>query len=122
MRIARDRGSQPISVGCRVPKTRKLEPVGAGDEGVLVMVGALDDAVARTDLVHLAVLPGEPGAGEDVVDLLRGAVRVRRRRELSRRDAHAVDADLPRPGRAAEHLPGRIHLALGRVALLDSSQ
>jgi len=56
------------------PEDDVVEPVGAGNEGVLVVVGAMNHAVADTDLVDSAVLPGEPGAFEHVVDLLRCAV------------------------------------------------
>ena len=51
-----------------------LEPVGPRDERVLVLVGPVNDAVARANLVDVAVLPGEPRAGEDVKDLFRGSV------------------------------------------------
>ena len=119
MRTARERGSQPISVGMAGAEDEVVEPVGAGDEGVLVVVCAVDHAVAGPDLVHVAVLPGEPRACEHVEDLLRGAVRVRRCRELSRRDAHAVQADRAGARSAAEPLPGRVHLALGAVVALD---
>src|SRR5436305_3375748 len=67
-----------------------LEPVGSRNERVLVVVGAVDDAVARPDLMDVAVLPREAGAGEHEEELLRRAVRVRRRRQHPRRDAHAV--------------------------------
>ena len=89
----RARAGQPADLG-RVARAEdeEVEPVGAGDERVLEVVGALDHAVAGTHLVHLAVLPGEAGAAEHVVDLLRGAVRVRRRRQPARRDADAVHA------------------------------
>src|SRR5581483_2969368 len=66
-----------------------LEPVGAGDERVLEVVRDLHHAVARAHLVHVAVLPEEARAGEDVVDLLGRAVRMRRRGQLSRRDEDA---------------------------------
>ena len=46
-------------------------------------------------------------------------MRVRRRRQLARGDAHAVDADAGGAGGAAEHLPLRIHLALGGAVPLD---
>ena len=89
------------------------------DERVLELVGAVDDAIAGPDLVHLLVLPREPGAREHVVDLLGGAVRVGRRRQLPRRDANPVEADALRPGRVAEPLPRRIHLALRPMMQLD---
>ncbi len=70
-----------------------LEPVGPGDERVLHLVRPVDDAVERPHLVHVAVLPREARAGEDEVELLGGAVRVGRSRQLARRDADAVHAD-----------------------------
>jgi hypothetical protein len=101
------------------PEDEEIEAVRAGDERVLQLVGALDDAVARADLVDDVVLPGKASSAEDVVDLLGGAVRVWRRRQLPRRDTNAVDADAFRAGGVAEPLPGHIHLALGTVVLLD---
>src|SRR4051794_4109217 len=98
---------------------QELETVGTGDERVLEVVGGLDDAIERADLVHLAVLPGEAGAGEDEVNLLRRAVRVRRGRQLAGCDSHAVDADARGARSATEHLPHGVHLALRRAALLD---
>ena len=71
----------------------ELEPVRPGDERVLHLVRAVDDAVERPHLVHVSVLPREPGAGEDEVELLRRAVRVGRRRQLARLDADTVHAD-----------------------------
>jgi len=97
----------------------ELEPVRTGDERVLEVVGGLDHAVAWPNLVDVAVLPREPGAGEDEVDLLRRAVRMRRRRQLAGCDTDAIDADTGGSGRAAEHLPLRIHLTLGRAVPLD---
>ena len=97
----------------------ELEPVGAGDERVLHLVRAVDDAVERPHLVHVSVLPREPGAGEDEVELLRRAVRVRRGRQLARLDADAVHADAARPRCVAEPLPGRVHLALRAAVRLD---
>src|SRR5581483_4977637 len=109
----RARAGQPADLG-RVarPEHEILEPFRPGDEGVLVLIGAMDDAVARLHLVHLAVLPGEPGAGEHVVELFGRAVRVRGRRQLARRDANAVQADALRACCVAEALPFGVHLAL----------
>ena len=109
----RARAGQPADLR-RVARAEDevLEAVRAGDEGVLVLVGAVDDAVARTYLVHLLVLPCEPRAGEHEVQLLGRAVRVRRRRQLARRDPDAVDADTARSCRVAEPLPARVHRAL----------
>ena len=118
-RIARERGSQPSSVGWRVPKTRYSSPSAPGDERVLELVRAVDHAVARPELVDVPVLPREARACEDEVDLLGGSVRVRRRRQPARRDPHAVDADAARSGRVAEPLPDRVHLALGAAVGVD---
>jgi hypothetical protein len=91
----------------------QLEPVVAGDERVLVVVRAVDDAVAGSHLVRVTVLPGEAGSAEDEVDLFGGAVRMGRRGQLPGRDADPVDPDGPRPGGIAEPLPLGVHLALG---------
>ena len=78
-----------------------------------------NDAVERAHLVHLAVLPGEPRAGEDEEELLGRAVRMRRRRQLAGLDADAVDAHAARAGGVAEPLPRRVHLALRVASALD---
>src|SRR5581483_7666705 len=83
------------------------------------VVGDVDDAVAGANLVHLAVLPGEPVAAEHVDDLLGEAVRVRRRRQPAGIDADAVDADAHGARRVAETLPFRGHLALLEPVRLD---
>ena len=62
------------------PEREEVEPVRPRDERMLVVARALDDAVEGPYLVHSAVLPGEPRAGEDEEELLGRAVRVRRRR------------------------------------------
>src|SRR5581483_6982151 len=115
----RARARQPADLR-RVPRPEDevLEPFRPGDERVLEVVGRVDDAIVRPNLVHLAVLPREPGAAEDEEVLLRRAVRVGRSREHARLDADAVDADALRPGGVAEPLPGRVHLALGRTERL----
>ena len=116
----RARAGQPSDLrGVAGAEDEVVEPVGAGDERVLVVVGSVDHAVAGPDLVHVAVLPGEPRPFEDVEDLLGCAVRMRWGRELSRGDAHTVEADGPCARRAAEPLPGRVHLALGAVLPFD---
>ena len=51
-----------------------LQAIGACDEGVLEVVGRVDDAVEGAHLVHVAVLPRETGAGEDEEHLFGGAV------------------------------------------------
>ena len=79
----------------------------------------MDDAIAGADFVDLVVLPGEPGAAEHEVELLRGTVRVRRRRELARRDADPVHADADGARSAPEPLPEGIHLAFRGVMLVD---
>ena len=116
----RARARQPADLG-RVTRAEGevLEPVLARDERVLVLVRAVDHAVARSYLVHVPVLPREPRAGEHEEDLLGGRVRVWRRRQHPGLDAHAVHADGPRPGRMAESLPRRIHLSLRAAEGVD---
>src|SRR5262249_26110241 len=109
----RARARQPADLGAVArPEDEILETFGPGDERVLGLVGAVDDTVERTDLVPLAVLPRQTRAGEDEEDLLGGAVRVRRRRQLPGRDPDAVDADALRARGVAEALPDGVHLAL----------
>ena len=96
-----------------------IEPVRAGHEGVLELVGPMDDAVARAYLVHLLVLPREPGAREHEEDLLRGAVGVRRCRQLARGHLDPVHADALRTGGLPEPLPSGVHLALHASVGLD---
>ena len=99
-----------------------LEPVRPGDEGVLVVVCAVDHAVARPHLVHLAVLPGEPGAFEDVEDLSDAPCECGGVGSFPGATPHAVQAHRARPGGVAEPLPGRVHLALGAMVPFDASQ
>src|SRR3954454_11688232 len=101
------------------PEDEVLETLGPGNEGVLVLVGPVDDAVARAHLVHVLVLPREAGAGDDVVELLRRAVRVRGRRQHPRADTDAIDAAPDRARRVAEALPARGHCALRAAMPLD---
>ena len=96
-----------------------LEPAGPGPERVLEAIGALDDAGACSDLVHCLVLPGEPGAGEHEVDLLRGAVRVRRCGEHPGRHADAVDPDALRTRGRSEPLPRGVDLPVRGPMELD---
>jgi hypothetical protein len=77
-----------------------VEAVVAGAERVLLVARAMDDAVRRPDLVDLVVLPREPGAAEDVEDLL--VLDVRRRRPAAGIDFDAVDGDADRAGGGAE--------------------
>src|SRR5205823_13493700 len=71
----RTRARQPTELGRIVRSVDEVvESVGARHERVLQLVRALHDAVARTNLVHLLVLPHEAGSAEDVVQLFRGAV------------------------------------------------
>src|SRR6478672_820557 len=96
-----------------------LEAVGPGDERVLHLVRPVDDAVEGPHLVHVAVLPGESRSGKDEEELLRGPVRMGRGRQLAGSDADTVDADALGAGSAAEPLPLRVHLPLGRAMELD---
>ncbi len=62
----RARTRQPTDLGRMArAEDEEVEPVGAGDEGVLVVVRPVDHAVAGAHLVHLTVLPGESRAGQD---------------------------------------------------------
>jgi len=76
----RVRPRQPADLG-GMPgaEDQHFQPVGAAAERVLEVVRELNDAVAGADLADLLVLPREARAAEDVVDLLGGAVGVRRR-------------------------------------------
>ena len=114
-RIARERGSQPSSVGWRVPKTSSSRPSGPATNVCSCSSARWIDAVARPHLVHALVLPGEPRPAQDEVELLRGAVRVRRRGQLAGLDPDAVHAHAARARRVAERLPARVHLALRAV-------
>src|SRR5579885_1927387 len=96
-----------------------VEALLSGAQRVLLVVGDVDDAVAGADLVHLAVLPGEPVAAQDVDDLLGDAVRVRRRRQPARVDAHPVHADADRARGVSQALPLGGHLALLQPVRLD---
>src|SRR5947208_3455317 len=89
-----------------------VEPIRASLERVLEVVGDLNDRVAGANLEDGLVLPEQPRAAEDVVDLLGTAVRVRRRREPAGLNPHTIEADPLRAGRVAEPLPGRGHRAL----------
>ena len=51
-----------------------LEPVGPATQRVLLVIGEMNDAVARPQLVDLLVLPREPRTAEHEDDLLGGAV------------------------------------------------
>ena len=114
------RARQPAELGgVAGAEHQAVEPVGAGDERVLHLVGAVDHAVAGPHLVHLLVLPGQTGAAQHVVDLLGRAVGVGRGGQPAGSDPHPVDADADRAGRLAELLPGGVHLALGGAMPLD---
>ena len=76
-------------------------------------------AVARADLVRLAVLPREPRAAEDEEDLLVGAVHVRGRRDLALVELDAMDAGVHRACGAAEVRPRAAEPAARRPARLE---
>ena len=116
----RARARQPAQLG-RMARAEDevLESLGPGDERVLHLVRPVDDAVERAHLVHLAVLPGEPRAGENEVELLGRAVRVWRRRQLARLDADTVHPNGARTRGGAEPLPRRVHFTFGRAEGLD---
>jgi len=77
------------------------------------------DGVTGAHLADPLVLPEQPAAAEDEVDLLREPVRVRRRRQPPRLDADTVDADPPRAIDAGQLLPGRRHRPLLETPALD---
>ena len=115
----RTRTREPAVLGREVrPVDEVLEPVGACAKRVLELVRAVDDAVAGAYLVRGLVLPREAGAAEDEEQLLRRAVRVRRRRQHPRLHADAV-----RRPRAPAAAPSRCHsastLALRPAVALD---
>ena len=115
----RPRPRQPAELG-RMPRPadEHLEPVRASPERVLLVVGQVDDAVARPELVHLLVLPGEARPAEHEDDLLGRAVRVGRGRQPARIDPDAVHTDRRAAHCIAEPLPARRHLALLAAARL----
>src|ERR671936_849050 len=76
-----------------MPKSQHLQPFLAGDERVCLLARQMDQTVAGADLVRLALLPRQPGAAEDVGDLLLLALAVRWGRPLAWKDLDAVDAD-----------------------------
>jgi len=77
----------------------------AGSQGVCSVLGQMDEEIARSDLEHLSVLPGEPGSSEDEKDLLLGSFGVGRCRPLPRVDADPLQADGDAGGGRAEVVP-----------------
>src|SRR5262249_33924703 len=71
----------------------------------------VEDAVARTDLVRLAVLPRQPATCEDVEDLLLTPVLVRGRRPAPGRYLEPPDADAHAARGLAEEGPRRMQVA-----------
>ena len=62
----------------------------------------MHDAITTADLVRLAVLPRESGAGEDEEDLFLGSMHMGGRRHLAGNLADAAHADVARSGGAPE--------------------
>jgi hypothetical protein len=91
---------------CAHAENQIVDPVRPRDDGMRLLAGAVDEAVAGADLVRrldlAVVLPREPRAGEDKEDLLLAALHVQRRRAGARLDLDAVDADRDASGRRAE--------------------
>src|SRR5206468_2598660 len=56
-----------------------VEALRAGAKSVGMLLREVDENVAPTDLVGLAILPRDPGAAEDEEDLLLGALGMRGR-------------------------------------------
>src|SRR5205823_9104819 len=96
-----------------------VEALRACPERVRLRVAPVHQAVARPDLVRAAVLPRQARAAEHEEDLLRGAVHMRRRGPLLRRDLDPSQAHADRPGGGSEVGPHRIEVAGAAVAWLD---
>src|SRR5437868_52342 len=95
-----------------------VEPVVACAQRVDVG-DAVDDAIARTDLVRLVLLNRPARTGEHEEDLLRVELAVDGRRPASRLDLDAVHADALRAGRVAEIGPRAAHMSLLETVGLD---
>src|SRR5439155_20510977 len=80
----------------------------------------VDDAVTRADLVRPLVQPRQARPAEDVENLLRLPVHVRRRGHLARRELDASHAAAIAPGRRAQVGPAAGHLAALVAPLLDA--
>ena len=106
-------GVRPLAEG------KDVEPVRPGDQRVVLLGDAVDDRVAGAHLVRLPALPREPGAGEDVEDLLLVELDVHGRGAAARVELQASDADLLRPGGVAEVDAVELHRAAAEVARLD---
>src|SRR5919197_4110659 len=122
------RGIQPVAVRVREVRARRphamavcehLEPVVPGAKRVRLRHRPMDDAVALPDLVGGAVLPGEPGAAEDVEDLFLDRMYVRRRRNVARVQLDAAHADPDRAGGTAEVGPPSAEVSVRVEARLD---
>ena len=90
----------------------RSSPSGAADHRVRLLGDAVDDAVAGFDLVHLAVLPRQTGAGEHEEDLLLVELDMDRRRLLARVHPRACNTDVLRAGRGSEVVAGEAERAL----------
>jgi hypothetical protein len=80
-------------------------------QSVRAAAGVVDDAVAGGDLGDLAVVPGEPAAAEDVEDLLRPPVLVRRRRPRPLAHLDPPEAHSEAAGVFAQVRPDRMQVA-----------
>src|SRR6185436_7677512 len=80
----------------------QVEPVGTADHGVRLLGDAVDDAVTGRDLVRVAVLPRESGAGEHVEELLLVELDVHGRGLLAWFNARACNTYVARAGGGAE--------------------
>src|SRR6266542_7035742 len=101
-----------------MPNATGVDSGVPSNQRVRLLRGQVHKAVARTDLVRLAILPGEAGAAQDEEDLLLGQLDVRGRRALAGVDLPAGDTDRDASGGRAEIGLGRLELAeLGAAAL-----
>ena len=101
------------------PVDQDLEPLRTTSQRVLLVVGEMDDTIARPDLVHLLVLPRQARAAEDEHDLLGRAVRVGRSREPPDSIRTRLTPMPTQPTASPEALPARGHLALLAAVGLD---
>ena len=95
-----------VPVPDAVPEGQHPQPVRPGAERVCLTVRQVDETVAFADLVDLPALPRQAASLEDVEQLLRGALDVRRRRPLPRVDLDQRDPDTFGAGGASEVAPG----------------
>ncbi len=94
-----------VSLRLPLPVGEHLEPVGARAQRVCLPLRKMDEDVVRAYLVDLAVLPGDPRAGQDEEDLLFRAFGVSGRRPLAGIHLDPLEAHLDAPSCSAEVVP-----------------